>query len=160
LQFKFMNNNELIIQNLANAPMLLEIVREVSVEFRQRRPSQEKWSAHEHACHLAEVHPLFFERLELMLNEENPTIKPYFPDVDDAPDALLNADLEESLARFADDRKKLVEKLQSLSPEQWQRTASHEEYSHYSIFIMFRHLSLHDYLHIYRIEELLLKKDW
>lgn len=27
-------------------------------------------------------------------------------------------------------------------------------------FIMFRHLALHDFLHAYRIEELLLKKDW
>ena len=28
------------------------------------------------------------------------------------------------------------------------------------VFIMFRHLALHDFLHAYRIEELLLKKDW
>lgn len=25
---------------------------------------------------------------------------------------------------------------------------------------MFRHLALHDFLHAYRVEELLLKKDW
>ena len=154
------NETESVLSNLLNAPNILEIVREIPEEFRKRRPSPEKWSAHEHACHLAEVHPLFFERLELMLNAETPTINPYFPDIHDAPDALLNADLEESLARFADDRKKLVKQLQNLSSEQWQRTANHEEYAHYSIFIMFRHLSLHDYLHIYRIEELLLKKDW
>jgi hypothetical protein len=41
-----------------------------------------------------------------------------------------------------------------------ERTAKHGEYSHYSVFIMFRHLALHDFLHAYRIEELLLKKDW
>jgi hypothetical protein len=28
------------------------------------------------------------------------------------------------------------------------------------VSIMFRHLALHDFLHAYRIEELLLKKDW
>ena len=28
------------------------------------------------------------------------------------------------------------------------------------IFIMFRHVAMHDMLHAYRIEELLLKKDW
>ena len=155
-----MKNIEAVLSNLENAPAILEIVREIPENFRRRRPSPEKWSAHEHACHLAEVHRLFFDRLESMLNAENPTIKPYFPDVADAPDALLNADLDESLARFAADRNKLIEKLKSLSPEQWRRAAKHEEYSHYSIFIMFPHLSLHDYLHIYRIEELLLRKDW
>jgi hypothetical protein len=47
-----------------------------------------------------------------------------------------------------------------LSVEDWQRTAEHEEYSHYSVRIMFRHLLTHEMLHAYRIEELLLKKDW
>ncbi len=155
-----MNKNEAVLSNLANAPAILEIVREMPSEFRKRRPHPEKWSAHEHACHLAEIHPMFFERLDLMLNEENPTIKPYFPDVDDVPDQLINADLNEALKKFASDRKVLIEKLENLSAADWQRTANHEEYSQYNVFIMFRHLSLHDYVHIYRIEELLLKKDW
>jgi hypothetical protein len=47
-----------------------------------------------------------------------------------------------------------------LSADDWQRTARHDEYTHYSVFIMFRHLALHDMFHAYRIEELLLKKDW
>lgn len=154
-----MKQIEAMLSNMANAPQILEIIREVPEKFRKRRPSPEKWSAHEHACHLAEVHPLFFERLDLMLREDNPAIKSYQPD-NDAPDLLLNRDLDEALERFAADRKLLLEKLHGLSPEEWQRKARHEEYSHYSIFIMFRHLALHDYLHIYRIEELLLKKDW
>jgi hypothetical protein len=150
-----------VISSLENSlEMLPSVIGEIPAETLKRRPQPEKWSAHEHACHLAEVHPMFFERLDLMLNNENPTIKPYFPDKHDEPDALLRVDLDEALEKFAKDRKTLVEKLQKLSSEDWQRTANHEEYSHYSIFIMFRHLSLHDYLHIYRIEELLLKKDW
>lgn len=156
-----MSKTEAVLSNLENAPEILSsIVREIPEEIRKRHPQPEKWSAHEHACHLAEVHPMFFERLDLMLSQENPTIKPYFPDVDDAPDVLINANLDAALEKFADDRKKIIEKLKFLSPADWRRTANHEEYADYSIFIMFRHLSLHDYLHIYRIEELLLKKDW
>jgi hypothetical protein len=41
----------------------------------------------------------------------------------------------------------------------WSRSANHCEYRVYSVFIMFRHLALNDFLHAYRIEELLLKKD-
>lgn len=33
-------------------------------------------------------------------------------------------------------------------------------YNAYSIFIMFRHLALHDFNHAYRIEALVLRKDW
>lgn len=156
-----MKTTESIIQSLENAPnIILPLVREVKTEFLKCRPSPQKWSAHEHACHLADVHQLFLTRLDLMLENENPTIQPYFPDKDDADDKLLKVDLDEALLRFAKDREILVQKLKNLSPEDWQRTANHQEYSHYTIFIMFRHLALHDFLHTYRIEELLLKKDW
>lgn len=94
------------------------------------------------------------------MREENPVIKPYFPDKDDEDDLLLKLDLKESLEKFADDRKTLVEKLKLLKAEDWLRTANHEEYAYYSIYIMFRHLSLHDFLHAYRIEEIVLAKNW
>jgi hypothetical protein len=69
-------------------------------------------------------------------------------------------DLEDSLEQYVGDRVRLVERLRQLTPEQWARAAEHGEYSHYSVFIMFRHLALHDFFHAYRIEELLLKKEW
>jgi hypothetical protein len=38
------------------------------------------------------------------------------------------------------DRQRLVAHLEQLEPEHWKRTAEHGEYSHYSVFILFRHL--------------------
>jgi len=150
-----------VINALSHNPaMVIELVREVAPEVSKRRPQPEKWSAHEHACHLAVVHPVFFERLELMLEQENPAIRPYMPDKEQEEGALLKLDLEDSLARFQTDRTRLVKRLKELTPEQWERTAEHGEYSYYSIYIMFRNLALHDMLHAYRIEEILLKKDW
>jgi hypothetical protein len=68
-------------------------------------------------------------------------------------------DLNDSLNRYASDRKLLVARLENLSDDDWSKTAEHGEYSIYSVFIMFRHLALHDFLHAYRIEELLLQKN-
>ncbi|MEX2585021.1 MAG: hypothetical protein WD315_01425 [Balneolaceae bacterium] len=51
---------------------------------------------------------------------------------------------------------RLVGRLKQLSPEEWVKEATHEEYTTYSVFIMFRHLAMHDMLHAYRIEEILL----
>jgi hypothetical protein len=136
------------------------LVREIPSNLLKRRPAPGKWSAHEHACHLADVHSLFFSRLEQFVTEAKPRILAYNPDVALSPDALLEMDLEESLERFAHDRGRLVARLSELRTDDWDRTAEHEEYDHYSLFIMFRHLALHDLLHAYRIEELLLKKDW
>ena len=156
-----MNNPEAVITALENAPAIIApLVREVPAENLKRRPKPGKWSAHEHACHLAEVHQLFFSRLDRMLNETRPRIKAYNPDEAMEEGALLEVDLEEALDRFCRDREKLVDTLKDLTEDEWLREAEHEEYDHYSVLIMFRHLALHDMLHAYRIEELLLKKDW
>ena len=156
-----MNTTDSVVTALENAPgLIVPMVKEVPEAILKRRPAPGKWSAHEHACHLAAVHQLFFTRLDLMLTEQHPLIKPYLPDKDDEDDALLKVDLAEALNRFEQDRKTLVERLRKLSPDDWQRTAEHPEYNRYSIFILFRHAAMHDMLHSYRIEELLLKPDW
>ena len=156
-----MRRIEAVIDALERAPrIVVPLVREVPAENLRRRPRSGKWSAHEHACHLAVVHGVFFERLEHMLAHPAPVITPYDPGAQDADDALLRLDLEDALASFTRDRERLVARLRDLPPEAWRRTADHAEYSHYSVFIMFRHLALHDFFHAYRIEELLLEREW
>jgi len=68
----------------------------------------------------------------------------------------VKARLQNALSLYRVD----VAKLRALRPGDWARTARHEEYNSYSVFAMFRHLALHDFFHAYRIEELLLRKDW
>jgi hypothetical protein len=156
-----MNDVGVIIAALERAPaIVLPLVSEVPPAILKRRPKPGKWSAHEHACHLAAVHPMIFARLDLMLKEARARIEPYFPNPDEEAGAFLKVELGEAMERFSSERQRLVERLKTLSPEDWQRTAEHGEYSHYSMFIMFRHLAMHDMFHAYRIEELLLKKDW
>lgn len=150
-----------VVDALERAPsIVVPLVREVPERIRKRRPRPEKWSAHEHACHLAAVTPIFLSRLSLMLEQDHPKIRAYDPDREHSPDALLAVDLEEALGRFQRERADLVARLRRLEPAEWRRTGQHEEYSHYSIFIMARHVALHDMLHSYRIEECLLMKDW
>jgi uncharacterized damage-inducible protein DinB len=150
-----------IIAALERAPgIVIPMVRQADPAVLKRRPPSGKWSMHEHACHLAAVNPRFVERLDLMLAQDNPAIKGYDPGRDDAEDALLEIDLEDALNRFARDRERMVARLRQLRPGDWARTGEHDEYNSYSIFTMFRHLALHDFFHAYRIEELLLRRDW
>jgi DinB family protein len=150
-----------VIAVLERSPGIVgPLVRQADPDIVKRRPPSGEWSIHEHACHLAQVHPLFLERLDLMLREDDPVIRSYDPGRDDPADALLRVDLAGALRRFEADRRRLVERLRRLRPEDWARTARHEELNAYSVFIMFRHLALHDLSHAYQIEELLLRKDW
>ena len=156
-----MENVQSVIDALRRAPdIVVPLVREVPPGILKRRPAPRRWSAHEHACHLAHVHGLFFDRLEYMLTHPRPVIQPYRPGDQDADDHLLQMDLDDSLHSFVADRARLIARLEALGPTEWKRTADHGEYRLYSVFIMFRHLALHDFLHAYRIEELLLRRDW
>ena len=150
-----------VIETLERAPhIVVPLVHEMRDEWLKRRPDPDRWSVHEHACHLAAVHPLFQRRLKQFVSEDRPVIKPYDPAVDDPEDALIKMDLDDALDRFGRDRAELVAQLRDLDDAMWSRTADHTEYDHYDMFIMFRHLSLHDLFHAYRIEELVLRKDW
>ena len=149
-----------VIEALRRAPdIVVPLVREVPTQILKRRPAPRRWSAHEHACHLGHVHAMFFDRLDCMLRVPRPIIRPYLPGEQDPDDFLFQMDLVECLDRFAADRRELVTRLETLDRAAWARTAVHDEYRTYSVFIMFRHLALHDFFHAFRIEELLLQPE-
>ena len=156
-----MNTPDTVICILEQSPsIIIPMVRQADPSILKRRPPSGKWSIHEHACHLAEVHPIIFQRLERMRTKKHPRIQPYDPGKDGTETSLIQIDLESALERFEQDRVRLIEQVRTLKPEEWNRTGDHEEYNYYSIFTMLRHLVLHDFFHTYRIEELLLCKDW
>jgi uncharacterized damage-inducible protein DinB len=156
-----MNNTQALIVALESAPdIIISLVREVPPRNLKRRPRPNNWSAHEHACHISSADAAYLARLELMLSDPAPYIRSMVPSPEEEAGSLLNIDLEEALDQYVRERARLVKRLKDLSVEDWQRAAEHEEYSHYSVLIMFRQLLVHEMLHAYRIEELLLKKDW
>src|SRR3970282_543795 len=117
-----MTSMEDLIQAWERAPVIvIPLVRQANPAILKRRPPSGKWSIHEHACHLAKVHALFFERLDLMLAKDNPPTKSYEPGRDNPEDALLHVSLEDALRRFKADRDRLVGTLRRLRPEDWTR---------------------------------------
>ena len=156
-----MSVTTILISALQTAPgVIIPLIREVPPQILKRRPNPTKWSAYEHAVHLSQSDASFRERLDLILSTPEPYIKSIENTPEDEAGALLDIDLDESLERYGVERAALVERLKRLSPDEWRKTAVHEAFDHYSVFIMFRHLLNHEMLHAYRIEELLLKKDW
>jgi len=154
-------NTTTLISALQTAPgVIIPLIREVPPQILKRRPSPAKWSAYEHAIHLSQSDAPFLARLDMILSTPAPFIKTIENSPEDEAGAMLDIDLDESLDRYVRERAALVERLKKLSPDDWQKTAVHEAFDHYSVFIMFRHVLNHEMLHSYRIEELLLKKDW
>src|SRR5262249_53578574 len=141
-----MNTQTLIATLEASPDIIVGLVREVPPQNLKRRPSPNKWSAHEHACHISTGDAPFLSRLELMLSDPLPHIMSMIPSPEEEAGSLLNVDLEEALSGYVRERARVVMRLKGLTVEDWQRTAEHEEYNHYSVFIMFRHLLMHEML--------------
>ena len=154
-------NTTTLISALATGPgVIIPLIREVPPEILKRRPSPGTWSAYENAVHLSQSDASFRARLDLILSTPEPFIETIENSAEDEAGAMLEIDLDESLDRYVRERAALVKRLQKLTPDEWKKTAVHEAFDHYSVFIMFRHLLNHEMLHAYRIEELLLKNDW
>jgi hypothetical protein len=150
-----------VLEQLARGPALVrQVINAVPLELQKRRPAPGMWSAHEHAVHLAMVDPIMIQRLDYMLSDPSPHIKSYEPSRDEEQGALLKLDLVAEMDRYERQRAEFIARLRQLTPEQWEITAEHDEYSHYGVFIMARHIALHDLHHAYKIEERLLRKSW
>lgn len=156
-----MSDINALISALETAPgVIIPLIREVPPQIIKRRPSPGTWSAYENAVHLSQSDASFRARLDLILSTPEPFIQTIENSAEDEAGAMLEIDLDESLDRYVRERASLVARLKQLSPGEWQKTAVHEAFDHYSVFIMFRHLFVHEMLHAYRIEQMMLKKDW
>ena len=140
-------------------PLLASFVLEVPAQILHRTRGEGFWSIAEHAAHLAEVQPMLAERVRRILSEDNPEFTPFIPGEEATEEPKVVPPVEESLERFADGREEIVRLLEHARPEDWDRSAVHPEYEDYDLFILARHILMHDHWHMYRMEELWLTRD-
>lgn len=117
------------------------------------------WTVAEHVDHLAKVQPMLLERIQRFAAEDKPEFIPYIPgeEATEAPPAEIDPD--QALESFDMGRAQQLELLETLDKHVWEKTASHPEYEHYSLYILVRHILMHDHWHMYRMEELWLTRD-
>ncbi len=118
------------------------------------------WSVAEHVSHLAQVQPMLLERIERFLNEDHPKFTPYIPgSAKEEANTPPHMTMASALDQFARYREKQLLLLRSADNIMWKKTATHPEYESYSLYILTRHVLMHDYWHMYRMEELWLTRD-
>ena len=149
-----------VVEVLARTPgILFPLLQEIPPDRLKKHPAPGRWSAHENACHLTSFDGLFERRLDHLLSGTNTEIVSYRMDPADQDGALLEVDLDRALKEFAEARPRLVDRLRQLRREDWERPGRHEVYEKMNPFILFRHLTLHDMIHTYRIEEMLWRRE-
>ena len=74
----------------------------------------------------------------------------------DTPSRMSMVSAFDQFAAYRDKQLSLLEKADDLT---WKKVATHPEYESYSLYILARHVLMHDYWHMYRVEELWLTRD-
>jgi uncharacterized damage-inducible protein DinB len=139
--------------------VLASLIRQIPEERLHTKRRAGSWSLAEHAAHLAEVQPMLADRIARILREDEPEFVPFNPnDADEAQPRTLPG-MDEILGNFKAGRDRIVALLAAAADEDWARGAVHPEYEQYGLFILARHILMHDHWHMYRMEELWLARD-
>jgi hypothetical protein len=150
-----------ILEGLRRSPNILcEFVKTIPEDRLDLRRAEGFWTIAEHVSHLAQVQPMLLERFQRFLKEDHPVFVPYIPGAaQDEPRTPPRMDMSAALEQFATYRNKQLAVLEGADDVTWQKTATHPEYELYSFYILGRHVLMHDYWHMYRMEEIRLTKD-
>lgn len=110
-----------------------------------------KWSLIELVCHLWRVQRVFECRVIQMLESDNPQVEPYDPDQDPEFERLLAIGPARVKEGFAEEREKLLSKLEALDAAAWHRPGRHREYLHYNVHFQIEYMVHHEAHHIYQM---------
>lgn len=139
--------------------ILAEFLKNIHAEKLNFRRGDDFWTIAEHASHLAQVQPMLLVRLQRFMDEDCPEFVPYIPGNGDADEKPPQMEMRAALAAFTDQRSKQLDLLRKADEAAWRKTAVHPEYEQYSLHILARHILMHDYWHMYRMEEICLTRE-
>jgi DinB superfamily len=150
-----------LLESLKRSPKILfQFVGSIPQNKLDLRRGEGFWTVTEHLSHLAQVQPMLLNRIERFMYEENIAFVPYIPgEGNDEPDTPPCMGIESALDQFARSRSRQIQLLESADDQIWRKSATHPEYEEYSLYILARHILMHDHWHMYRMEELWLTRD-
>lgn len=126
-----------------------DTVKGLSEEQMTRPPRPGEWAIRDVLWHLLMAQGVFAARVERMLAEDNPSLEGI---------AVWTIEGEESLSargilvRYRDSRMATVDQLEAMSPDDWWRTARHEEFVQFTILQQASYFAKHERSHLPQID--------
>ena len=150
-----------ILNSLRQAPgVLTDLVGTIPEKRMALRRGDGFWTISAHVSHLAQVQPLLLGRLRRFRDETRPSFVPYVPaDDEKVPEPAPLIPTASALAQFSKLRAAQLDLIENWDAAIWSKEADHPEYDCYTGLILVRHILMHDYWHMYRMEELWLTRD-
>jgi hypothetical protein len=97
------------------------------------RPSDDRWSALEYACHVRDVFRLYDERLRLMLAEDDPDFANWDQDVTAVESRYGEQDPTEVSAAIAEAAARIADRFDGVAGDQWARTGNRSDGKRFTV---------------------------
>jgi DinB superfamily len=110
------------------------------------RPSDDRWSALEYACHVRDVLRLYDERLVLMLTEDDPDFANWDQDVAAVEDRYGEQDPADVARDLAAAASVVADRFDGVPADAWQRTGNRSDGVRFTIDTFARYF-VHDPVH-------------
>ena len=133
-----------------------QMVRDNAAEWRQvlarprdeltTRPSHDRWSALEYACHVRDVFRLYDQRLALMLTEDDPDFANWDQDVAAVADRYDEQDPAQVAAAIGEAAVPLADRFDGVDGDAWQRTGNRSDGATFTVDTFARYF-IHDPVH-------------
>ena len=118
-------------------------------------PPEGEWSAAQVLAHMAATEHLWLERLNLLLRENEPRIRPTGSGKSaDVEEQLMGGSVDDNLDAFNTTRGEIVSLLMGLSLRDWERSGTHDTRGEISIADVVESIVDHDAEHIAQLQAL------
>jgi hypothetical protein len=110
------------------------------------RPSDDRWSSLEYACHVRDVFELYDYRLHLMLDHDDPDFPNWDQDATAVEDRYNEQDLTTVIADLDAAGRQLAASFDQVEGDTWQRTGNRSDGKHFTVESFARYM-VHDPIH-------------
>jgi hypothetical protein len=110
------------------------------------RPTEDRWSALEYACHVRDVYRLYDERLTMMLTQDGPDFPNWDQDAAAVDDRYNEQDPAQVAVDIASNAARIADRFDSVSGDAWRRTGNRSDGARFTVESFARYL-IHDPVH-------------
>ncbi len=147
-----MSTEELLVNLRENLEAMPRLIRSLPPDRLVGSEGDGEWSPRQVVAHLADFEPIMTARLRMILTLDSPPM-PHYDQAGYTKRFAGEDDLEQTLERFAVNRRANLRLLEQLLPEDWERTGEHPERGRERLVKTVEMLDRHDRLHLDQIRK-------
>ncbi len=151
------SDRDQLLERMSRLPeRIRRLIADMSDSDLKRAGIGGSWGAVEHIAHLKDLDDVTLDRVEQILQQDDPEIEIFDTDMRAIERDYHAEDPRQSIEEFHAVREMLLNRVDGLSDEEWQRTARHPSLGSITLESIIQRLDEHDDEHFRALKEVLL----